>query len=183
MPDQSTSYMGFKLKNPIIAGSSGLNKSVENLQSLEKHGAAAVVLKSLFEEQIMHKINKVYSDNNQVFAYTEADDYISNYTREKDVSDYLNLIEGSKKALSIPVIASINCISASEWIAFAKKMENAGADGLELNIFILPSDPKRDGLQNEQVYFDIVTAFELQGRAYIPPVDCHLAFLDQLLNM
>lgn len=157
MADLSTSYMGFKLKNPIIAGSSGLNKTVENLQNLEKHGAAAIVLKSLFEEQIMHKINKVYNDSNQAFAYTEADDYISNYTREKDVSDYLSLIEAGKKVVNIPIIASINCVSASEWITFAKKMESAGADGLELNVFILPSDPKRDGLQNEQVYFDIVT--------------------------
>lgn len=157
MADLSTSYMGFKLKNPIIAGSSGLNKTVENLQNLEKHGAAAIVLKSLFEEQIMHKINKVYTDSSQVFAYTEADDYISNYTREKDVSDYLSLIEAGKKAVNIPIIASINCVSASEWITFARKMESAGADGLELNLFILPSDPKRDGLQNEQVYFDIVT--------------------------
>ncbi len=157
MADLSTSYMGFKLKNPIIAGSSGLNKTVENLQNLEKHGASAIVLKSLFEEQIMHKINKVYTDSNQVFAYTEADDYISNYTREKDVSDYLSLIEAGKKAVNIPIIASINCVSASEWITFARKMESAGADGLELNLFILPSDPKRDGLQNEQIYFDIVT--------------------------
>jgi dihydroorotate dehydrogenase (fumarate) len=149
--------MGFKLKNPIIAGSSGLNKTVENLQNLEKHGVAAIVLKSLFEEQIMHKINKVYNESNQAFAYTEADDYISNYTREKDVSDYLSLIEAGKKVVNIPIIASINCVSASEWITFAKKMESAGADGLELNVFILPSDPKRDGLQNEQVYFDIVT--------------------------
>jgi len=166
MADISTSYMGFKLKNPIIAGSSGLNKSVENLQNLEKHGAAAIVLKSLFEEQIMHKINKVYNDSNQAFAYTEADDYISNYTREKDVSDYLSLIEAGKKAVNVPLIASINCVSASEWIAFAKKMENAGADGLELNIFILPSDPKRDGLQNEQIYFDIVN--EVMRQISIP---------------
>jgi len=158
--------MGFRLKNPIIAGSSGLNKSVENLQNLEKHGAAAIVLKSLFEEQIMHKISNVLNGESQAFSYTEANDYISNYTREKDVSDYLHLIEAGKAAVNIPIIASINCISASEWITFAKKIENAGADGLELNIFILPSDPKRDGLQNEQVYFDIVT--EVMRQVSIP---------------
>ncbi len=166
MADLSTTYMGFKLKNPIIAGSSGLNKSVENLKNLENHGAAAIVLKSLFEEQIMHKINKVYDEGNLAFSYAEADDYIANYTREKDVSDYLRLIEAGKSSVSIPVIASINCVSASEWISFANKIENAGADGIELNIFILPSDPKRDGQQNEQVYFDIVT--EIMRQVSIP---------------
>lgn len=166
MADLSTTYMGFKLKNPIIAGSSGLNKSVENLKNLEKHGAAAIVLKSLFEEQIMHKINKVYDEGNLAFSYAEADDYITNYTREKDVSDYLQLIEAGKSSVSIPVIASINCVSASEWITFAKRIENAGADGIELNIFILPSDPKRDGQQNEQIYFDIVN--EIMRQVSIP---------------
>jgi len=166
MADLSTTYMGFRLKNPIIAGSSGLNKSVENLQNLEKHGAAAIVLKSLFEEQIMHKISNVLNGESQAFSYTEANDYISNYTREKDVSDYLQLIETGKAAVNVPIIASVNCVSASEWTTFAKKIENAGADGLELNIFILPSDPKRDGLQNEQVYFDIVT--EVMRQVSIP---------------
>nr|NQU93619.1 dihydroorotate dehydrogenase-like protein [Bacteroidota bacterium] len=166
MADLSTNYMGFKLRNPIIAGSSGLTKSVENLQNLEINGAAAIVLKSLFEEQIMQQINKVYTENNQIFAYPEAEDYISNYTKDKDVGDYLKLIEDAKKSVTVPVFASINCISSSEWISFAKKIENAGADGLELNIFILPSDPKRDGSINEQIYFDIV--MEVMRQVSIP---------------
>lgn len=160
--------MGFKLKNPIIAGSSGLNKTVENLQKLEKHGAAAVVLKSLFEEQIMHEVNKVMNnkDNRENYSYPEAEDYISNYTKEKDLNDYLRLIEQGKKTITIPLIASINCISASEWTTFAKKIENAGADALELNVFILPSDTKRDSAQNEQLYFDVVT--EVMRQVSIP---------------
>lgn len=158
MADLSTNYMGFKLKNPIIAGSSGLTKTVENLQKLEKHGAAAIVLKSLFEEQIMAEVNRSMAQPADVgsFHYPEAEDYIGNYTKEKDLNDYLRLIEEGKKTVAVPIIASVNCISASEWISFAKKMEDAGADGLELNMFILPSDSKRDGVQNEQVYFDIV---------------------------
>jgi dihydroorotate dehydrogenase (fumarate) len=158
MADLSTNYMGFKLKNPIIAGSSGLTKTVENLQKLEKHGAAAIVLKSLFEEQIMSEVNKTMAQPAGVgnFHYPEAEDYISNYTKEKDVSEYLRLIEQGKKTVAVPIIASVNCISASEWISFAKKMEDAGADGLELNMFILPSNSKKDGIENEQVYFDIV---------------------------
>jgi dihydroorotate dehydrogenase (fumarate) len=168
MANLSTNYMGFKLRNPFIAGSSGLNKTVENLVKLEKAGASAIVLKSLFEEQIMHEVNKAmnHSESRENYSYPEAEDYISNYTKEKDLSDYLRLIEEGKKAISIPLIASINCISASEWTSFAKKIENAGADALELNIFILPSDTKRDSVQNEQVYFDIVT--EIKRLVSIP---------------
>ncbi|HPR57052.1 MAG TPA: dihydroorotate dehydrogenase-like protein [Bacteroidales bacterium] len=166
MANLSTNYMGFKLKNPIIAGSSGLNKTVENLTKLEKHGAAAVVLKSLFEEQILHEANKVISHNDNSYFYPEAEDYINNYSKEKDLSDYLRLIEQGKKAVSIPIIASINCFTASEWTSFAKKIENAGADALELNLFILPSDTKRDSAENEQLYFDVVT--EVMKKVSIP---------------
>lgn len=156
MANLSTSYMGFNLKNPIIVGSSGLTNSVENIVEIEKNGAAAVVLKSLFEEQINHMINKTMHSQVDNFSYPEAEDYISNYSKENDVSNYLALIKGAKEAVNIPVIASINCVSSTDWISFANKIQDAGADGLELNIFILPSDPKRDGLQNETIYFDII---------------------------
>lgn len=156
MANLSTSYMGFNLKNPIIVGSSGLTNSVENIVEIEKNGASAVVLKSLFEEQINHMIAKTMHSNNGNFSYPEADDYISNYTRENDIDNYIKLVRGAKEAVQIPVIASINCISSSDWVSFAGKIEAAGADGLELNIFILPSDPKRDAAQNEAVYFDII---------------------------
>lgn len=156
MANLSTSYMGFNLKNPIIVGSSGLTNSVENIIEIEKNGAGAVVLKSLFEEQINHMINKTMHNQGDTFGYPEADDYISNYTRDNDIDVYLKLIKGAKEAVDIPVIASINCVSSADWISFASKMQEAGADGLELNIFILPSDPKRDAAQNEAVYFDII---------------------------
>ena len=156
MANLSTSYMGFTLKNPIIVGSSGLTNSVENIIEIEKNGGAAVVLKSLFEEQINHSINKTMHQSLENFAYPEAEDYISNYTRDNDVDNYLKLIKGAKEAVQIPVIASINCVTASDWVSFAKKIQDAGADGLELNIFILPSDPKRDGIQNEAIYFEII---------------------------
>lgn len=148
--------MGLELKNPIIVGSSGLTNSVENIVEIEKNGAAAVVLKSLFEEQINHMINKTMHSQVDNFSYPEAEDYISNYSKHNDVDNYLALIRSAKKKVSIPVIASINCVSSTDWIAFAKKIQDAGADGLELNIFILPSDPKRDGTQNEAEYFEII---------------------------
>ena len=156
MANLSTSYMGFNLKNPIIVGSSGLTNSVENIVEIEKSGAAAVVLKSLFEEQINHTISKTMHSSADNFSYPEADDYISNYTRQNDVDNYLKLIKGAKEKVQIPVIASINCISSADWISFANKIQDAGADGLELNIFILPSDPKHDASQNEAVYFEII---------------------------
>jgi dihydroorotate dehydrogenase (fumarate) len=162
MADLSTTYMGINLKNPIIVGSSGLTNSTDNIIEIEKNGAAAVVLKSLFEEQIAHLVNKTMHSSSSNFQYPEADDYISNYTKLNDVENYLNLIRDAKQAVQIPVIASVNCISSAEWVTFASKIQDAGADGLELNIFILPSDPKRDALQNEAEYFEIIEKVKKQ---------------------
>ncbi|KAF0128285.1 MAG: dihydroorotate dehydrogenase (fumarate) [Bacteroidetes bacterium] len=156
MVNLSTSYMGLKLRNPIIIGSSGLTNSVENIKEAAANGAAAVVLKSLFEEQILHSASSTILQNEVTNLYPEAEDYIRNYTRSNDVDNYLKLIRDSKKAVDIPIIASINCVSSSEWIDFAKKIEEAGADALELNIFVLPSDPHKSGEQNEAVYFEIL---------------------------
>ena len=155
MADISTSYMGLELKNPIIVGSSGLTNSLENIKEIAEKGAGAVVLKSLFEEQILHEADKTYSQDEVANAYPEAQDYITNYTRDSEVDTYLQLIKDAKSEVDIPVIASINCISSSEWISFAKKIEDAGADGLELNVFILPSNPQRGAAENEAVYFEI----------------------------
>lgn len=148
--------MGLQLRNPIIAGSSGLTNSLDSILKLQEAGAGAIVLKSLFEEQISHSINKTMSLNEESNAYPEALDYISHYTRDEDVERYLRLIREAKQDTEIPIIASINCVSASEWVTFARKIQEAGADGLELNIFILPSDPRRKSEQTEQIYFEII---------------------------
>ncbi len=155
MINLETTYMGLELRNPVIVGSSGLTNSVENIIEIARNNAGAVVLKSLFEEQIMHAASSTMAKQEFGNYYPEADDYIRNYTRGKDVANYLDLISESKNKVDIPVIASINCVSDNEWIDFAKKVEAAGADGLELNIFILPSDPDREGVDNEAVYFEI----------------------------
>jgi len=146
--------MGLTLKNPIIIGSSSLTNSVESIKKLANNNAGAVVLKSLFEEQIINEINK--PENSNLYNYPESIDYIRHYTREQNISNYLKLIEDSKKAVDIPIIASINCISDKEWIAFAKRIEDAGADALELNVSILPSDFSKSSEENESVYFNIV---------------------------
>jgi dihydroorotate dehydrogenase (fumarate) len=150
--------MGLTLRNPIIAGSSGLTNSVDKVVELEKAGAGAVVLKSLFEEQIKARVHTSVVQSDASYSYPEAEDYIGNYTKENEVAEYLELIRHCKAKVSIPVIASINCISLSEWLSFAVKIQEAGADALELNVFVLPSDPKRSGDQNEQVYLDIALA-------------------------
>jgi len=156
MANLETSWMGIKLRNPVIAGSSGLTNSVENIVELGRNGVGAVVLKSLFEEQISNSVDHTMKQDEVSNFYPEAEDYIRNYTHGNEVSVYLDLIRTSKQAVKIPIIASINCVSDSDdWVSFAKKIEDAGADGLELNVFILPSDPTKTGDENEQVYFDI----------------------------
>lgn len=152
-----TRYMGLELRNPIIVGSSGLTHSVENVKELERSGAGAVVLKSLFEEQIRYEINKTMNQaESRDSYYPEALDYISNYSRLHHIDNYLKLIQDCKSAVTIPVIASINCVSAEEWTSFSRRIQEAGADALELNVFVLPADPNFSGEQNEKVYFDII---------------------------
>ncbi len=151
--DLSTEYLGLKLKNPIIIGSSGLTDKVEKIKNLEENNAGAVVLKSLFEEQISAEVYKTINEGDN--SYPEAYEYIKEYTKDKALNEYLDLIKNAKKEVNIPVIASVNCISDSEWINFAEDIENAGADALELNISILPSDPFADSSDNEEMYFKI----------------------------
>ena len=156
MVSLETKYMGLFLSSPIIIGSSGLTNSLENIKEFARHGAGAVVLKSLFEEQIRLEVTHTASHDIPSNNYPEAMDYITNYSRQHHLEEYLNLIRDAKKAVSIPIIASINCISAEEWVSFARKIEEAGADALELNIFIMPSDPTHGAEHNEKLYFDIL---------------------------
>ncbi|MGQ1785645.1 MULTISPECIES: dihydroorotate dehydrogenase-like protein [unclassified Saccharicrinis] len=159
MLDLSTSYMGLKLKSPIIAAASGLTNSLHDIIELEKHGAGAVVLKSLFEEEIVtemeHELNKMHSEN---YLYPETMEFYESYDVEDTLTQYLKLITDCKQNTQIPVIASINCLTAHNWPYFAKSLEDAGADGLELNISILPSDPESTSAENEKVYFEIINA-------------------------
>lgn len=156
MVNIGSTYLGLSLKSPVIVGSSGLTNKVENIVEFEKLGAGAVVLKSLFEEQIRHEIARDTNDN-ITSHYPEALDYISQYTREQQVEKYLDLITSASKSVDIPIIASINCITTDEWTTYAKRIEEAGADAIELNIFVLPSDPSADSGQNEKIYFDILS--------------------------
>jgi dihydroorotate dehydrogenase (fumarate) len=158
--------MGLSLKSPVIAGSSGLTNSVKQIKQLEGAGVGAVVLKSLFEEQINREIDKVISSSEDNSSYPEAEDYIRNYTRINSVQKYLGFITEVKESVSIPVIASINCISSTDWVDFAKDIANAGADALELNIYELPHDKNLSSENCEKKYIDILVA--VKKRVTIP---------------
>ena len=174
MADLSTQYMGLKLKNPVIIGSSGITSTISEIKQASESGAGAVVLKSIFEEQISHETDKFmdggsgsmdtfqkgYQDvlSSRAYDYAQAFDYVADYAREHTLSSYLNFIEEAKRASDIPVIASINCVSAYDWHYFARRIEAAGADALELNIYILPSNTGKNSAENEQIYFDVAEA-------------------------
>jgi len=154
MTDLSTTYLGLQLKNPIIAGSSGLTDSVEKIIQLESMGAAAVVLKSLFEEEIIMEMEEtIHSMTNRHFVFPETMDYMETIVKEDMLTNYLELISDSKNAVKIPIIASINCVSSQKWTYFAAEIEKAGADALELNLFFLPSDTQR----GEREIMDLTT--------------------------
>lgn len=166
----STSFAGLELKNPVIIGSSGLTEETKNIIGLEESGAAAVVLKSLFEEEIIREMQSTYgSMSSEGFIYPEMMDFYEYLDiKEESTIKYLDLISRTKKEVSIPVIASINCITSSQWTHFPKQIENSGADALELNIFILPSDLNRSAQDNERIYFEIIQ--EVLNNVSIPVI-------------
>ena len=152
MKQLKTEYLGLSLRNPLIVSSSGLTASLEKLQRLEAAGAGAVVLKSVFEEQIVNETAHLEVYN----AYPEAADYLHFYLKEDYLEQYIGLIAEAKKNLSIPVIGSICCVSEGGWIDFARRIEEAGADALELNVFFLPADPMVAGAEIERQYLSVV---------------------------
>jgi len=150
----SVKYMGLDLKSPLIIGSSGLTNSLDKVKELESFGAGAVVLKSLFEEQIIFEADAASKQN--AYDYPEALDYIKSYAKDESINVYLKLIEDCKKETNIPIIASVNCITTGEWLNFAQKMEKAGADAIELNVSLLPTDINKSSEDNEKLYFNII---------------------------
>lgn len=153
MANLKTTYLGLELRNPVIVSSCGLTSRVDRIRRLEEAGAGAVVLKSLFEEQINHEV--LHMDNYGQ-GYPEAADYINTYVRSENLEKYMDLIRGAKQACGIPVIASINCVRGGEWVPFAREIERAGADALELNVFFMPDNPDETSVQIDNRYLETV---------------------------
>ena len=152
MINLETKYAGLTLRNPLIIGSSGLTNNAEQNKKLEEAGAGAIVLKSLFEEQIELQSNALQQNSD----YPEAIDYIYNYVKANQLNSYLELIQKTKKLCTIPIIASINCYKSDAWIEFARQIEAAGADALELNVFLLETDLTYDYQQTLDLYIQLI---------------------------
>jgi dihydroorotate dehydrogenase (fumarate) len=156
MPDLTTTYLGLKLQTPIIVGSSGLTDKAEKIALLEKYGAGAVVLKSIFEEEIMMEYDHLVNEEAPGRYKDDYLDYLDYRIKEVNLGNYLDLIVQARRMIKIPVIASINCSTTHEWTYFSKKIQEAGADALELNIFILPSVLNQSAENIERTYLDII---------------------------
>lgn len=156
MADLTTNYLGLKLRNPIIAGSSGLSNSVKGVREFEENGAGAVVLKSIFEEEIVFEYEDVLKEASAEGVNLDQFDYYDYQIKGEKLKKYTGLIAESKRNVSIPVIASINCVYSHEWTSFAKQLQDAGADALELNMFFLPSEFDRTTEEKEKAYFEII---------------------------
>ncbi|MBD3413802.1 MAG: dihydroorotate dehydrogenase-like protein [Candidatus Aminicenantes bacterium] len=158
MADTSTSYMGLEMKNPVLAASSGLTDSLNGILKCDAAGVGGVVLKSIFEEQLISE-KDVYDKYSNI--YPEAVDYL----REGGLLEYapqkiFQMIDKAKQKTDIPIIASINCRSPKLWPTFAEQFQDAGADGLELNIYSLPLELEKSGSEYEQQYLDILKSIK-----------------------
>jgi len=158
--DLSTTYLGLKLKNPLVPSAGPLSHTLDSMKRLEDAGASAIVMYSLFEEQIHHEaaeLNHYLSYGTESFA--EA---ISYFPQPDEFNlgpdEYVEHLRKAKEALHIPVIGSLNGISTGGWVQFAKKIEEAGADGIELNIYYIPTDPKLTGQDVEDRYVEVLKA-------------------------
>jgi dihydroorotate dehydrogenase (fumarate) len=158
--DLSTTYMGLSLKNPLVASASPLSKDPAKVKRLEDAGASAVVMYSLFEEQIRHEAAELdhYLEHGSE-SFAEALSYFPDMSdHDLGPEEYLNHMRSAKESLEIPVIGSLNGVTTGGWVSYAKKIEEAGADGLELNIYMIPTNPDRTGQEIEQRYVDVLGA-------------------------
>jgi len=181
--DLTTDYLGFTLKSPLVASASPLSDDVDNIKRMEDSGASAVVLYSLFEEQIIH-------DQEELYYHTEAHNeaYAESITFYPDLPDfqtgpeqYLDHIRKAKEAVGVPVIASLNGSSLGGWTQFSKRIEEAGADALELNIYSIPTDIDTPGSEVEERYVEVVKA--VKAAINIPVAVKISPFFSNMANM
>jgi dihydroorotate dehydrogenase (fumarate) len=181
--DLTTTYLGKKLKNPIVPSASPLSYSLDSMKQLEDAGASAIVMYSLFEEQIAHERSELLHYLSQgTESYAEALTYfpeVQQYNTGPD--EYLNNIQKAKKSLEIPIIGSLNGVSVGGWIEYAKKIQDAGADALELNIYYIPTDPNVSSAELENKYLEVAKTVK---KSVTIPVAVKLnAFFTTMANM
>lgn len=168
MVNLNTTYMGLKLKNPVVASSSPLTQKPETVRELEAAGVSAIVMHSLFEEQIIHESLKLHQDLIRgTESYAEALNYLPAFGQYSiGPETYLDTLKKIKKAVNIPVFGSLNGVSTGGWIEYAHKIQDAGADGLELNIYYLATDPDLASPELEETYLTLVS--DVRARINIP---------------
>jgi dihydroorotate dehydrogenase (fumarate) len=181
--DISTTYLGFKLKNPVVPSASPMSRTVAGIRAMEDYGASAVVLYSLFEEQIRHETNEL--DHFLTFGTESYAEAISYFPKKEDYflgpEEYLKHIQDVKSAVDIPVIASLNGSTVGGWTEYAKKIQDAGADALELNIYHISTDPEKTGSYVEQLYLEILQA--VKAMVTIPVAVKLSPFFSSMANM
>jgi dihydroorotate dehydrogenase (fumarate) len=183
MSDLSTTYLGLKLKSPLLASASPLCESVDNIKKLEDHNLSAVVLPSLFEEQLELESLSVDSDLARGSdSFPESANFFPDLqTYNLGPDGYLELIRHAKESVDIPIIASLNGVSKGGWLQYAQLMEEAGADAIELNIYSIATDPAISGNEIEQDYIDLVR--HLKRTIRIPVAVKLSSFFSALANM
>lgn len=168
MTDLSTTYLGLSLKNPLVASASPISKNIDKARKLEEAGISAIVMYSLFEEQIIHEsleLDHFLTRGTDSFA--EAMSYLPDGgTYSMGPEKYLNQVAGLKKALNIPVIGSLNGVSKGGWTRYAKQIQDAGADALELNLYFIPTDPDLTAQELENAQVELVA--EVKSAISIP---------------
>jgi dihydroorotate dehydrogenase (fumarate) len=181
--DLTTTYMGLKLKNPLVPSASPLSKQLDTMKKLEDAGAAAIVVYSIFEEQISfeaEELNHFLERGTESFAES-----LSYFPEQEEYNlgpeEYLEHIRKARAALDIPIIGSLNGVSTGGWISYAKQIEEAGAHALELNVYFLGTDATQAGTEIEQVYVDVVKA--VKGSVTIPVAIKLSPFFSSLANM
>ncbi len=181
--DLSTTYLGMKLKNPLIHSASPLAEEVDNIRQMEDSGAAAVVLHSLFEEQFKHETAELLHHMEMgTESYAESLSFFPELGESVTGPDeYLKLIQSAKSAVSIPIIGSLNGVTNSGWTKYAKHIEEAGADALELNVYFLPTDVNQTGEEIETTYLDILKS--VKSSVSIPVAVKMNPFFSSIANM
>ena len=180
--DTKTQYLGLELKSPIVVGSCGLTSDVEKMVQMEQAGAGAVVLKSVFEEQIIYDIKR----NTHIVAptdnYGDSYEYIAAHVADDSLEKHFNMIREAKRRLTIPVIGSINCFSYENWVTYARQFQDAGCDALELNMAILPYETSLSTDDVERTFTQIINTrprwnLRITSTRFFSPVTPSVAFI------